>query len=289
MSESTESPYIVAADAESFPALVVENSARGPVLVNFRSRADASCQRQFDLLDRLVRALDGRLLLVNVDVDAEAALARDLGVSDVPALKLFRKGRVVESRSGLQDEAALEALVQYYVARDSDEVIDRAVPLFAEGRAPDAFRLLGEAMAEDPVNPRLPLAVARLLHHQGRTEAAIRLLDSVPEGVRQYDELLQFRILLGFRMEAGDEDDAALQARIDATPDDPRPLRRRAARLVLAGEHAEALALLARLLEREGDDHESYARKAMLRVFALLDPDDPLRAEYGKYFQRYRH
>jgi len=289
MSESGESPYIVAANAESFPALVLENSARGPVLVNFHSRDDETCRRQFDLLEALVRALDGRLLLVNVDVDAEAALARDLGVTEVPTLKLFRKGRAVESRSGLQDEEALETLVQYYVARDSDEVIDRAVPLFAEGRAQDAFRLLGEAMAGDPVNPRLPLAVARLLHHQGRTEAAIRLLDSVPEGVRQYDELLQFRILLGFRMEAGDEDDAALQARIDAAPDDPAPLRQRAARQVLAGEHAEALALLVRLLEQETDADEPYAQKAMLRVFALLDPDDPLRAEYGRHLQRYVH
>ncbi len=287
MVESLESPWILAADAGNFRALVLENSARGPVLVNFWSRKAGPCLRQYPLLDRLVHGLDGRLLLVNVDVDAESGLAREYGVASVPTLKLFRKGRVVETRHGYQNAQELEALVQLYIARDSDQAIAEAVRLYGEGKRQDAYRHLADAIVEDPVNPRLPLAMAKLLAHEGRFEEALRLLDSLPAELRRYDELLEYRVLTGFRVEAGEETDEVFAERLAADPDDPELLRRQAARLVLKGEHAEALKLLAGLLERE--DQTDHARNAILRVLGLLDEEDPLRGEYRRLLQREYH
>ncbi|RMG31247.1 MAG: hypothetical protein D6721_01915 [Gammaproteobacteria bacterium] len=277
MVESLESPYILAARAGDFATLVLENSAKGPVLVNFWSRKAGPCLRQYPLLDRLVHRLDGRLLLVNVDVDAEPGIAREYGVTSVPTLKLFRKGRVVQTRHGYQDAGELEALVQYYVARDSDAVLGRAVGLFAEGRRQAAYQALADAIVEDPVNPRLPLAMAKLLSHEGRFEEAQRLLDALPRELQQYDELLEFRILTGFRIEAGEETDAVLERSLQETPEDPGLLRRKAARHVLKGEYREALAVLEALLAHPEAPVREAARRALLRLLGLLEEADPLR------------
>ncbi len=100
MIDSIESPYIHAAGGENFQPLVLENSHKGPVLVNFWSRKAGPCLRQYPLLDRVIHHYAGRVLLVNIDADAEVALTREYGVTSVPTLKLFRRGEVVETRHG---------------------------------------------------------------------------------------------------------------------------------------------------------------------------------------------
>ena len=69
MVDSIESPYIHAANAENFQPLVIENSKRGPVLVNFWSKKAGPCLRQYPLLDKLVHDYKGRLLLINIDTE----------------------------------------------------------------------------------------------------------------------------------------------------------------------------------------------------------------------------
>ena len=55
MVDSINSPYIHAANADNFQPLVIENSQRGPVLVNFWSKKAGPSLRQYPLLDKLVQ------------------------------------------------------------------------------------------------------------------------------------------------------------------------------------------------------------------------------------------
>jgi len=55
MIDTVNSPYIHAGTSDNFSALVLENSAKGPVLVNFWSRKAGPCLRLHPILDQLIR------------------------------------------------------------------------------------------------------------------------------------------------------------------------------------------------------------------------------------------
>jgi thioredoxin-like negative regulator of GroEL len=53
---------------------------------------------------------------VKVDVDAEPALAARYGVRGIPALFLFKQGKVAAQQAGLADERLLRSWVEQFGA-----------------------------------------------------------------------------------------------------------------------------------------------------------------------------
>ena len=286
-SASPASPWIHAAAAASFADLVLANSRRGPVLVNFWSEKAGPCLRQYPLLDKLVHHYDGRLLLINVDADREAGIAREYGVNSVPTLKLFRHGEVVETLHGYQSESDLLRCLDRHVARDSDRQLARAIEHYARGESQRAYVQITEAILDDPDNPRLPLALAKLLRHEGRTREALDLLDKLPAAVAADGDIRAFRQRLEFQVIADTIADAEDLARKAAGSDDLNLKKQLSAQQVLADEPAQALATLAEMMAIDPHFEDDYPRKAMLGIFQLLKEEDALIGEYRPLLRRY--
>ena len=176
MIDAINSPYIHAANSENFSALVLDNSDKGPVLVNFWSRKAGPSLRQYPILDKLIHHYGGRLLLVNVDTEEEFIFTKEYAVTSVPMLKLFRHGQVVETWRGYQAETDLRKVLDLYVARDSDQVLAEVVRRYTEGHTSEAYATLTKAIIDDPVNPRLPIAMCKLLKHEQRYAEALKLI-----------------------------------------------------------------------------------------------------------------
>lgn len=159
MIESIESDYIHDGNADNFTALVIDNSKLGPVLVNFWSRAAGPCLRQYPILDKLVHEYNGRLLLINIDTEKEIIVSKNYGIASVPTLKLIRFGEVVATLHGFQSESDLRNVVDKYVTRDSDKVIEQAIQEYSQGNQAKSYQLLSDAIIDDQINPRLPLTI----------------------------------------------------------------------------------------------------------------------------------
>ena len=100
MTDGDPFAFIQDATDENFSELVVSNSSRGPVLVNFWSKKVGPCIRQYPVLEKLAQEFGGRFLLVNLNTDTFRQLARDYGVTSLPTLKLFVRGEVAATRHG---------------------------------------------------------------------------------------------------------------------------------------------------------------------------------------------
>ena len=189
MVDTLESPYIHAATFENFKSLVIDNSNQGPVWVNFWSAKAGPCLRLYPLLDKLVHHYKGRVLLINIDTQTEFKVTKEYGITSVPTLKLFRNGEVVDTQYGYQSEADLMKVLDGYVARDSDQALAEVIELYTRGEAIQAYEKLAEAIVDDPVNPRLPLAMCKLLNHEERYDEAIKLMESLPANIRKNYEI----------------------------------------------------------------------------------------------------
>ena len=93
--------------SESFERDVLELSREQPVVVDFWAAWCGPCLALAPVLEREIDARNGDVALVKVDVDANPALAREYGVSGIPAVKAFRNGQVVREFVGALPPAAV--------------------------------------------------------------------------------------------------------------------------------------------------------------------------------------
>lgn len=99
---------VVHADLETFEQIVLESEI--PVLVDFYADWCRPCQLLSPILEDLARELpDAKIVKVNVDDSRQ--LAGHFGVSSIPALMVFKDGKLVESRLGLVDKASLKQML----------------------------------------------------------------------------------------------------------------------------------------------------------------------------------
>jgi len=86
-----------------------------PVLVDFWAAWCGPCRMMNPTLDSLAK--DFKICKVNVD--SNQALAAKYGVSSIPALMIFKAGKIVAQHVGITPEAALRSELQRWQQADS--------------------------------------------------------------------------------------------------------------------------------------------------------------------------
>lgn len=290
MVDTLHSPYIHAANKESFPSLVLENSNKGPVLVNFWSRKAGPSLRQYPVLDKLVHDYAGRLLLVNIDTEKEFVYTKEYCIASVPTLKLFRFGKVAETQHGHQSEADLKKTLDLYVSRTSDTVLAQAIHRYAKGETSQAYEVIVNAIVEDSVNPRLPAALCKLLKHEARYDEALQLIDTLPANIQKTAEFTRLHAVLGFYEDAKEVSDIdVLQTHCKASSDDLHARRQLVACHVTRQCYDAALHELSNIMECNKSFADNYAQKAAPNIFEVIGQEHPLAVKYRANLKQYAH
>ncbi|MGE5603116.1 MAG: thioredoxin [Nitrososphaerales archaeon] len=84
-----------------------------PVMVVLWRRTCATCEHLNPVLDRLAKTYAGKALVVKVNTDDEAGLARRLNAQQLPGLIFFKDGQEVGRGAGVAPEQNLAAWLDY--------------------------------------------------------------------------------------------------------------------------------------------------------------------------------
>jgi putative thioredoxin len=278
-----EAANIVEVTQQNFRQVVLEESFRRPVLVDFWADWCQPCKMLMPVLTKLVNEYAGGFLLAKLDTEREQALAAHFQIRSLPTLMLFHQGRPVEQLSGVQPEGVIRAMLQKVALSPTERVRQQARLLLTADRSEEAERVLREALAAAPTEHALRVDLARLRAAAGDSASAQALLDELPANVREEPEARALRAQLKFLDLARElPPQPALEQRLAADPADADAAFKLALHAILAGDYERAMERLSALVQRHRDYGDDLARKTLLELFELLGADDPLVKQYRR-------
>ncbi|MGC9309069.1 MAG: thioredoxin [Candidatus Nanoarchaeia archaeon] len=89
---------------DNFEKDVIEASKQKPVLVDFWAEWCAPCKMLGPILERIAKELDDKMILVKLNLQTNQEKATEYGIMSIPAVKLFKDGKVVDEFVGLRGE-----------------------------------------------------------------------------------------------------------------------------------------------------------------------------------------
>lgn len=265
----------------NFESEVIRASDSMPVLVDFWAGWCQPCRTLAPLLEQLAQEYDGRLKVVKVDTDAQPQLAANHGVRSLPTVKLFRNGGMVNEFSGVQPLAGIRALVEPWLPRAADNVLQEAGALAERGELSRALELLNQALAADPEDYRIHPPLTELLIREQRYDEAEQLIRSLPVNIQQDDAIQRLNAMLGFARVAGEAPaETTLAAAVEQDPGDLDARYQLGAVKVMEGDYEEAMDNLLEIIRRDRAFGDDAGRRALVDVFQLLGTQDPRVKKY---------
>ncbi len=82
-------------------------TANGVVLVDFWAQWCGPCKMLTPVLDQLAAEIGDKAVIAKVDVDEGQKIAAKFGVRSIPAIFIFKDGKVARQFVGLQDKKTL--------------------------------------------------------------------------------------------------------------------------------------------------------------------------------------
>lgn len=86
-----------------------------PVLVDFYATWCGPCQNQHPIVDEFAKEVSGKMRIGKINVDEGKIKSAEYGISSIPALLVFKDGKVVERLTGLHSKSQLLSILNQYL------------------------------------------------------------------------------------------------------------------------------------------------------------------------------
>ncbi len=263
--------YIIDVTEATFLTDVIERSKQQPVIVDYWAPWCGPCRMLSPTLERIAKEANGAFTLAKINSDENQRLAVQYGVQGIPAVKLFRDGKVIGEFVGALPEPRVREFIKKYAPNQSDLILTAAQDLARAKKWSEAEAAYRHALAVDPNSAQVALELSKTLLHLGKGVEAATLLEAIPSDAREAvaaQQLLPVADWLGVRTADGTQDIDHMYAE--------------ARQLACLGEFDGAMGGLIGVLRRNRFYRDGEAKHVMLGMFELLGAGDPTVRDYQR-------
>lgn len=258
---------------------VMDESMRRLVLVDFWAPWCGPCKQLGPVLEKVVKAAQGKVRLAKMNIDDYPQIAQKLGIQSIPAVVAFQGGQMVDGFVGVLPESEIKAFIDRCggaVGVDVEAIFVEAQGVLESGDAESAEPAFLAILEADPAHAGARAGLARVSIARGKLEEAKALLDGIPANQAQAAPVAAARAALALREQAGSVGDLAfLLARVENAPEDHQARYDLAVALNAAGRREGAAEELLNVIKRDRTWNDDAARKLLLQLFESWGPLDP--------------
>ncbi len=264
-----------------FDERVLRASHHIPVAVDFWAPWCAPCRMLGPVLENVVLSYEGKVHLAKLNLDENRALASRWNIRSIPAVVIFKAGKVVRSFVGAQPEAEVRRIISSVVPTETDELVLEADKLAGEGKFGEAESSYRRVLELESTHPRASMGLAGLLLEKGNRNEAKLLAKGVDSGSEDYTEAQSILARIEFaEICEGRGNKEACEERAANSPESPDALFELACCLAAEGEYKEALEQLLRIVEIDKQYQEGMAKDTMLKIFSIVGERSELADDY---------
>jgi putative thioredoxin len=273
---------------QTFVKDVIEESKRQPVLIDFWAPWCGPCRQLTPLLEKAVRAANGKVKLVKMNIDEHPAIPGQMGIQSIPAVIAFVNGQPADGFMGAVPESQITAFIGKLTAGvpgepNIAEIIKEAEAVLAEGDATTAAQIFAEVLAADATNIPALAGLAKCYLVTGAIEKAKQTLAMVPESKRNDAAVSAVQASIDLSEQAKALGPVAeLEQKVAANPLDHQARFDLATALNANGKRSEAIQQLLEIVKRDRKWNDDGARKQLVQFFEAWGPTDEATVEGRK-------
>jgi putative thioredoxin len=268
---------------ETFMDDVIEASKTSPIVVDFWAPWCGPCKTLGPALEAEVKATNGKIKMVKIDIDQNQNLASQMRIQSIPAVFAFVDGQPIDGFMGAKAPSELKSFIEKLLEKatnndgDLSEAIAVANEMLNAEEFNDAAETFEAILEEDPESALAFVGLFNAKMGAKKINDAKTMLEEIPDALKNKSEILALQAQIDLSNQAegvGEIND--LRSTLINDENNHQTRFDLALALFTKGDTSEAIQELLTIFRDDQEWNDDAARQQLFKFFDILGSENPI-------------